>query len=593
MLAASALIIAPTALTLLSTALRAEPQAGIQYTYDAAGNLTGAMRTASGNKPDLTVSDLSVGVITAVGNGSFSFPVTFQVHNVGGAPAAASWYDRGYLSASPTLHDPDQVLSGSVLHGTTLAAGSGYVVNAIFTTSTTTAIGNWYLVVKADGGASASGQYSATGPNYVDEDNEFNNTQALRINLPATPKPDLTVSSGSIGAITVNQNGSYSFPISFQVKNVGSSSATPTWYDVAYLASNGVLDNSSVNISGYHPQSTVLASGSSYTATTTFSTGTSAVPGTYTLFIKADGRGPAIGLGTNTDNGYVAEADEGNNAQALPITLPVKPDLAVSNASVGAVTVRQDGAYTFSVSFTVTNIGGATAQPTWYDVTYLSTDGVLDNSDGTPGYSARNSPLAAGSSYTTTFTATTATNKTPGNYTLFVKADGRGAIIGLGTNTDNGYLTEANETNNTQAVPITLPQRPDLTVSNVSAETIIKNANGSYSIPVSFKVNNIGGSSAAGSWYDLAYLSTNTTLEKSDPNLAGYHIRSTPLSAGGNYAVSMTFTTSTTIAAGTYTLFIKADGRGPAIGVGTNTDNGYVSEADETNNVAAVTVLLP
>src|SRR5208283_5364706 len=157
----------------------------------------------------------------------------------------------------------------------------------------------------------------------------------------------------------------------------------------------------------------------------------------------------------------------------------------------------------FPVTFTVNNIGGSTAQPFWNDVAYLSTDATLDNSDLVVGHLQHAITLAAGASYPVTFTATTATTTTAGSYTLFLKADGHGAGIPAvsGTNTDNGNVAEASETNNTEALSITLPALPDFTVSNLSVGTIIKNSNGSHSIPVTFTVNNIGGSSSAPTWY--------------------------------------------------------------------------------------------
>ena len=45
----------------------------------------------------------------------------------------------------------------------------------------------------------------------------------------------------------------------------------------------------------------------------------------------------------------------------------------------------------------------------------------------------------------------------PGNYTLFVKIDGRSATVGPGTNTDSGFVTEAGEVNNVVAIPLVLP----------------------------------------------------------------------------------------------------------------------------------------
>jgi hypothetical protein len=201
--------------------------------------------------------------------------------------------------------------------------------------------------------------------------------------------------------------------------------------------------------------------------------------------------------------------------------------------------------------------------------------------------------LAAGASYTVTPYFSTTTTTAAGNYTLVIKTDGHGATLNLGTNTDNGNLVESNENNNTQALPITLPTLPDLTVSNLSVGTIVKNSNGSYSIPATFQVNNIGGSAAQPTWHDLAYLSTNGVLDNSSVNLSGNNYQVTALAAGANYSVSTTFTTTTTTAAGTYMLFVKADGHGATLNLGTNTDNGNVVESNEANNTASASVVLP
>jgi hypothetical protein len=567
---------------------QAQVQSEVQYTYDAAGNVIGVTRT-SAPKPDLTVTNLSVGIITAVGNGSFSFPVTYQVNNVGSATAVASWYDRGCLSGSATLHDTDQVLGGSTTHSTNLAAGGNYTVNTTFTTSTTTTPGIWTLIVKADGGASSSGQYSPTGPNYVDEFNEFNNTQAVAINLPVNPKPDLTVSNLAVGAMTVSQNGSYNIPATFQINNIGSTTANPTWYDRGYLSSDAVLQDPDQILGSYNTRSASLASAASYTASVTFITSASTAPGNTYLIVKADG-GNGTGQYAPTGGNYVAESDEANNAQALSITLPVKPDFTVSNASVGSITMNQNGSYRFPISWTVTNNGGVIAAPNWYDVGYLSSNGTLDNADLYVGSLQHTAALAAGASYTASGTYTTATTTAPGTYTLFVKADGRWSGTS-GTPTDNGYVAEANEANNAQALSITLPVKPDFTVSNASVGAITMNQNGSYSFPISWTVTNNGGATAAPNWYDVGYLSSDGTLDNADLYVGALQ-HTAALAAGASYTASGTYITATTTAAGTYTLFVKADGRWSGTS-GTATDNGYVAEANEANNVASVSVVLP
>ena len=564
----------------------------VQYLYDPAGNLVSATRSAV-QLPDLNVSNLAVGLISVNADHSFNIPVTFQVNNTGSGPANATWYDRGYLSANSTLHDTDQALGGFNTRTTYLAAGDHYSVNTVFTTSITTAAGNYTLIVKSDGGA-GTGQYSPTGANNVAESNEANNTQYSVINLPANPKPDLTVSNASVGAISVAQNGVYSLPVSYTVTNGGQISAAPNWFDLAYLSADASLDDSDQNLAGYNTHSTALAAGASYTSTKTYSTTASTAAGSYRLFVKADGRGSAVGTGTNTDNGAVAEGNEANNTQALALTLPTKPDLIVSNASVGAISVSQAGAYYIPVTYTVTNLGGVSAPPNWFDLAYLSTDAVLDNADQNLGtYSLHNTTLAPGASYTATTTYTTTTATASGTYTLFMKTDGHGTAIGSGTNTDNGAVAEGNETNNGQGLTLVLPSKPDLAVSNVSVGTIVKNANGSKSIPVTFTVTNNGGVAAPPNWFTLAYLSTDGTLDNADQNLAGNNSRTTALATGASYTATATFGTSTSTAGGSYTLFVKVDGRSTTLGGGTNTDSGYVAEGNEANNVVALPVVLP
>jgi hypothetical protein len=571
----------------------AQTQSQIQYTYDAAGNLIQVTRSAVTPKADLTVTNLSVGSISKNGDGSFNVPATFRINNIGNSAAVATWYDRGYLSANSTLHDTDQALGGFNTRTLNLAIGANYTVSTTFTTTTTTTPGDYTLIVKADGGASLSGQYSPTGANYVAESDETNNTQSAAINLPANALPDLTVSNASVGTIVENQDASYSIPVTFTVNNVGNNVAQPRWFDMAYLSANGVLDNSSVNLYGYNYRTTALAAGSSYTVTLTFPTTNTTVAGNYTLFIKADGHSAAQTGGTNTDTGNLVESNETNNAQAVPVTLPGKPDLTVSNSSVGSIVENQDGSYSIPVTFTVSNSGASPAQPRWFDMAYLSTNGVLDNSSvNLYGYNYRTAALATASSYTVTVTFPTTSTTAAGNYTLFIKADGHSAAQTGGTNTDSGNVVESNESNNTRALALTLPGRPDLSVSNMNVGTIVKNANASYNIPVTYTVNNIGNSAAQPRWFDLAYLSTNGVLDNSSVNLSGYNYRLAALAAGSSYSVTTTFTTTTTTAAGSYTLFVKADGHGSQVG-GTNTDNGIVAEVNESNNAASQVVVLP
>jgi hypothetical protein len=81
-------------------------------------------------------------------------------------------------------------------------------------------------------------QYDAAG----------NLTQITRSTV--TPAPDLTVSNLSVGTITVNTNGSFYVPVSFQVNNVGTLAASATWYDRGYLSTNSTLHDTDLNRPG-------------------------------------------------------------------------------------------------------------------------------------------------------------------------------------------------------------------------------------------------------------------------------------------------------------------------------------------------------
>lgn len=565
-------------------------QAQVQYTYDAAGNVVQVSRVG---KPDLRVSGLSVSSIAQHPLGGYDISASFTVSNAGNVAASPTWYDRGYLSSTGALHDTDPQLSGFNTRSVALVPGASYSVSLILSTSASTPAGATYLVVKADGGTDASGQFSPTGANLVDETDETNNTAALAITLP-TQVADLAVTSASLGTIVVNHDGSYSLPITYTVKNLGGAAASPTWYDLAYLSTSSTLDNTAANLSGFNSHNGSLAVGSTYTATTTYTAASSSIPGAYTLFFKADGHGPAVGIGSITDNGSVTESVETNNVVAIPATLPTKPDLKITSATLGTVVVAQDGSYTIPITYTVTNAGGSTAQPQWYDLAYLSTDATLDNSDVNLGSFANHSPsLASGASYTSTINFTATSSTSPGAYTIFMKTDAHGATVGVGSNTDGGNLAESDDTNNAVALPVTLPVRPDLQLSNVTVGTITK-VSGAYNIPVTYTVTNVGGSTAQPTWYDLAYLSTDGTLDNTDKNLGGWTSRGSPLAPGASYTNTVTFNTTTTTTSGAYTLFIKTDAHGTTLGMGgTNTDGGNLGEVSETNNALSVSINLP
>jgi hypothetical protein len=151
---------------------------------------------------------------------------------------------------------------------------------------------------------------------------------------------------------------------------------------------------------------------------------------------------------------YAVLIDPADGATASMEILVAPADLAVTGVTVEAVTSSLSGAYDITVSFTVTNNGTVDVTPTWYDEAFLSTDASLDDADPKlSGSHARLTSLPGGGSYTQTFTFTTPTTQSAGDYTLFVKTDSSGAA------SSPGAVIEADEANNRLGVPVTLPQR--------------------------------------------------------------------------------------------------------------------------------------
>ncbi len=529
-------------------------------------------------QPDLTVTGFTVGAASVLHSGAYSIPITATVKNEGTVGAKTlSWLDELYLSADSSL-DTSDVRLGSLASAADVAAGSTYTVNLTGTTASSTSPGTYTLFFKTDGWDS-NGTYSSTTDKLI-ESNESNNVSSASVTLPA--RPDLVASNISVGVVTVNQNGSYSFPVTFTVTNNGPSTAKLSWWDFAYLSGDAVLDTSDAYLS-YVTRGADLTPGASYNVTINATTPTTTAPGTYTIFGKTDGNN-AGSYYAITDQ--VAESDETNNVVSTTVTLPERPDLVATNVSVGAITVNKNGSYVIPVTISVTNSGPATAKATWYDYAYLSTDSTLTTADPYIGYLSRSTNLAPGGAYNATINAGTSTSTAPGDYTLFVKTDGysSGAFY-----SPSGVLTESDESNNVASIPITLPTRPDLIASGVTVGTITVNADGSYTVPVTFTVQNTGGSAAKGGWYDYCYLSADGALDTTDASMA-YLYHSADLAPGEQYNVSLNCRTATTTAMGIYTLFVKSDGYDAA---GKYSATSQVAEGDETNNTAPQSITLP
>jgi YD repeat-containing protein len=554
------------------------PVSGLWGVLLQPGNTTGGKMDFRVGTVDLAISNLSIGSVTTNANGSYSFPLTYTVTNGGTGAVQPNYRDLCYLSANGTLDTSDPVY-GTYTRLTALNPSANYTNTLTCTTATTTNPGSYTTFLMTDG-TSASNFY-ATGNGVFLETNETNNVLSTGVTLPT--RSDLVASGIGIGTITANANGTFSIPVSYTVTNNGGSVAPNVWYDMCFLSTNGTLDSSDIYL-GLYQRPSSLGLGANYSNTITCNAPSSTASGNYTIFLKADS-GSAGGYNPAVNN--LVESDETNNTLSSSITLPVRADLVPSGLGVGAVTANANGSFTFQASYTVTNNGGSTALPSWYDMCWLSVDGALDASDAYLGLYQRTTSLGVGSNYSNSITCTTPTSTASGTYTLFVKTD-TGSAGGYNPAVNN--LVESDETNNIASTSVVLPTRADLSPGSLTIGTIVKNGNNSYTIPVTYTVTNNGGAPAPNNWYDMCYLSTNGTLDTSDAYL-GLFQRTTPLGVSNNYTNTINCTTSTTTSAGNYTIFLKTDGAQNS-GFYAATPNSLV-ESDETNNVSSAAITLP
>ncbi|MEI7902758.1 MAG: CARDB domain-containing protein, partial [bacterium] len=190
------------------------------------------------------------------------------------------------------------------------------------------------------------------------------------------------------------------------VTNRGNDTALASWSDLVYLSSNAVWDAQDVSLgSVYRNQS--VAAGGSYTWTNAM-TLSQWQPGTYYLIMKVD----------DWYGSAVFESNEGNDTMAFPVTLTAPDLLPLSLTWTGEAVAGRP----LTLVGGVTNQGSGTAEPSWPDFVYLSSNAVWDAQDVYQGYVWRYQSVAAGGSYTWTNTVTLSQWQ-PGNYYLIVKAD--------------------------------------------------------------------------------------------------------------------------------------------------------------------------
>ncbi|MCK4658429.1 MAG: hypothetical protein KAV82_02815, partial [Phycisphaerae bacterium] len=448
---------------------------------DTAANQRFTGQTTEIVQPDLP--DLTVTMLTAPATGftSENIEVSWEVSNIGEWTAVGHWKDRLYLSTN-NQWDASDLLLGWVDIDVPLVDGTSYVAGGDYRLPPQA--GTYWLIVITNADGDVEEGTALANNTYV---------SPSTITVEHPPCPDLQVLSVEPPATQV---AGEPVEVTWTVANTSSSiPASGPWYERIYVSPNAQIGGDSLVANVFYDET--LQPGESVVRT--YELSTPYMPDGYYLVVCVDG------------GSHVDETNENNNC-AITATAShiVLPDLAVSDV------VAPAEAYAGSVipiSWTVTNIGGASTEPFhWVDAVYMSHDGQ-STLLGTRYYMM---PLLPTSSYTGEVNVTLP-DRIAGEYQFYVVSDVYDYVHEDGP-AENNTADAPNPTN------IVQPDRPNLVVTD-----IVLSSNG-----VTWTVTNTGAASAEGFWCDRV-VAVSESIGQEFFVLGDYY-RSTPVAAGDSYS---------------------------------------------------------
>ena len=373
------------------------------------------------------------------------------------------------------------------------------------------------------------------------------------------PDNDLTITTARVPAsVKVHEE----IDISWTVQNQGSEATLGLpWYDSIHLSTDLVLDESDRLLSNYFARNEdgdtlSLAAGEDYTSNNSLIIPNTAI-GDYYLIFSAD------------TYETVLENNEDNNQYAAPIAITgVDVDLAITNAMAPA------GAAISAIStttWTVTNQGSeASADSSWRDYLYLSSDTQLDDNDiFLNSRSYFSTPLLAGDSYEQTVSFALPTSAEAGSQYLIIASDRFNSQFD--TNLDN----------NQTALPFEV-SAPDVDLA-IAVETSVEGLSVGEALAVTWRIDNNGSDATTTEWYDQVYFSEDAFLgtpndgSSFDISLINSwtgSLETTPLAGGESYTTTQNLLMPQTGLSSGYLLFV-ANSRNNQYE--TNLDNNLVS----------------
>jgi|GEM_PF-1647902 len=288
--------------------------------------------------PDLVVTSFQAPTNVIAGQ---PVQLVWQVANQGFSPAQGPWTDTIGLSTDGTTANAQPI--ASVTYSNYLVPGASLVVTQTVIMPSTQIGDRWFVVTVNSGHA-------------FQESGSLTNNTAIAPFISHILAPDLVVNS--VTAPASAQLGQ-TINVSWILANSGNTPANAPWNDRVWLStsSNGLVNATALLTA---PALSALAPGGNYTNSqpVTLPVVGSLNPGNYFLFVQADA------------DGSVIESSEANNLLGVPLTLtvPPLPDLVAGNCTTPS---QASAGQTIPISWSVTNIGAATASGAWRETVYL------------------------------------------------------------------------------------------------------------------------------------------------------------------------------------------------------------------------------
>lgn len=296
------------------------------------------------------------------------------------------------------------------------------------------------------------------------------------------------------------------FTLELTVTNLGQAPATPPWNDSIYLSDDAVLSHEDQRLTTL-VHNTALDPNASYSERVNLpALGENAV-GLKHLIITND-------FQPHTDPGrYPGQRDSASSTATKPTTsrvLPIwidngKPVQLELTQTTSPPTALAGGA--IQPAWTVENISEGLAYQPWTDILALSADDTFSGDDIVLGQFARPRPLLPGQTYTQSPQLVAIPRNLEGQFHLFFI-------------TDPARQTSADPISpnspRVRSLPITIEQLklPDLAVLHIDVPgSVVRGEPTAFG----YVVQNLGNVTAAGSWLDGIYLSSDAKLDPSDP----------------------------------------------------------------------------